>query len=409
MDPPSTPAPQVSNFSAIPTQPQPNPKGGINAITLRSGTQLKEKKVKDPSPIKITQEEEGIEIEEIEEEEEAQVIVEDEETQPTSEVPKNKGAMEEEIAQPIPFLTLAKKARNRMELDPKMVEMFKKVEVTIPLFDVIHQVPKYAKFLKDLCINKDRILELETIPLGSSIFALMGALPEKCDDPGPCIVTCTVDGVQFLDCMCDLGVCLSIMPLSVYRILKLPPLKRSTARFILVDKSIINMTGVAEDVLVNIKGLVFPIYFYVLEMPSSESERASSILLGRPFLRTSRFKLDAYFGTYLFEIDGRVVSFSLEEAMKHPPKNHFLFWCDPIDNIVAEVHLEKLDEKHMIEDISENPSEANALPHPDHLEVQISSQDKKVELKPLPPHLKYSYLDEAHKFPVIIAKELNPQ
>ncbi|XP_025692849.1 uncharacterized protein [Arachis hypogaea] len=381
MDPPSTPAPQVSNFSAIPTQPQPNPKGGINAITLRSGTQLKEKKVKDPSPIKITQEEEGIEIEEIEEEEEAQVIVEDEETQPTSEVPKNKGAMEEEIAQPIPFLTLAKKARNRMGLDPKM----------------------------DLCINKDRILELETIPLGSSIFALMGALPEKCDDPGPCIVTCTVDGVQFLDCMCDLGVCLSIMPLSVYRILKLPPLKRSTARFILVDKSIINMTGVAEDVLVNIKGLVFPIYFYVLEMPSSESERASSILLGRPFLRTSRFKLDAYFGTYLFEIDGRVVSFSLEEAMKHPPKNHFLFWCDPIDNIVAEVHLEKLDEKHMIEDISENPSEANALPHPDHLEVQISSQDKKVELKPLPPHLKYSYLDEAHKFPVIIAKELNPQ
>ncbi|XP_015965794.1 uncharacterized protein LOC107489561 [Arachis duranensis] len=362
MDPSSNSAPQAPNSSAIPSQPQPNPEGDINAITLRSGTQLKERKVKDPSPIIITQEEEGIEIEEIEEEEKAQVIVEDEETQPTSEAPKNKGAVEEEIDQPILFPTLAKKARKRMELDPKMVEMFKKVEVTIPLFDAIHQVPKYAKFLKDLCMNKDRILELETIPLGSSISTLMGALPEKCDDSGPCMVTCTVDGVQFLDCMCDLGACVSIMPLSVYRILRLPPLKRSTARFVLVDKSIITVTDVVEDVLVNIKGLVFLIDFYFLEMSSSESERASSILLGRPFLRTSKFKLDAYSGTYSFEIDGRVVSFSLEEAMKHPPENHFLFRCDPIDNIVAEVHLAKLDEKHMIEDISENPSEANALP-----------------------------------------------
>ncbi|XP_015944781.1 uncharacterized protein LOC107469904 [Arachis duranensis] len=359
-DPPSTSAPQAPNSSAIPSQPQPNPKGGINAITLRSGTQLKEKKVKDASPIIINQEEKGIEIEEIEEEEEAQVIVEDEETQPTSEAPKNKGAMEEEITQPIPFPTLAKKARKRMELDAKIVEMFKNVEVTIPLFDAIHQVPKYTKFLKDLCMNKDRILELETIPLGSSISALMGALPEKCDDPGPGMVTCTVDGVQFLDCMCDLGACISIMPLSVYRILRLPPLKRSTTRFILADKSIISVTGVTEDVFVNIK-------------------------------------------------DGRVVSFSQEEAMKHPLVNHSLFRCDPIDNIVAKVHFAKLDEKHIIENTSENPSEVNALPHLDHPKVQASSQDQKVELKPLPPHLKYSYLDEAHKFPVIIARELNPQ
>ncbi|XP_015970241.1 uncharacterized protein LOC107493698 [Arachis duranensis] len=406
MDPPSNSTPHPPNPSAIPSQPQPNPKGGINAITLRSRTQLKEKKGKDPSPIIITQEEEGVEIEE---DEAPQVTVEDEETQPTSEAPKNKRTVEEEIAQPIPFPTVAKKARKRMELDPKMIEMFKKVEVTIPLFDAIHQVSKYAKPLKDLCMNKDRILELENIPLGSSIFALMGALPEKCDDPGPCMVTCTVNGVQFLDCMCDLGACVSIMPLSVYKELKLPPLKRSMARFVLADKSIITVTGVAEDVLVNIEELVFLIDFYVLEMPSSESERAPSILLGRPFLRIYRFKLDAYSGTYSFEIDGRVVSFSLEEAIKHPPENHSLFRSDPIDNIVAEEHLAKLDEKYMIEDTNEDPCQANTLHHPDHPKIQTPSQDQKVELKPLPPHLKYSYLDEAHKLPVIIAKELNPQ
>ncbi|XP_052116536.1 uncharacterized protein LOC127746657 [Arachis duranensis] len=347
-------------------------------------------------------------MEEVEEEETTQVIIEDE-AQPTKETSKAKRTLEEEIAQPLPFPTLAKKARKRIELDPKLVEMFKKVEVTIPLFDDIHQVPRYAKFLKDLCMNKDRILELETIPLGSSISALMGALPKKCDDLGPCMVTCTVNGVQFIDCMCDLGACVSIMPLSVYWVLKLPPLKRSTTRFVLADKSIITVTGVVEDVLVNIKGLVFPIDFYVLEMPSSETERALSILLGRPFLRTSRFKLDAYSGTYSFEIDRRVVSFSLEEAMKHPPENHSLFQCDPIDNMVAEVHLAKLDEKYMIEEANEGPSELNITHHTNHPETQTSKNEKKMDLKPLPPHLRYSYLDEAQELPVIIAKELTPQ
>ncbi|XP_072073982.1 uncharacterized protein [Arachis hypogaea] len=280
-----------------------------------------------------------------------------------------------------------------------MVKMFKKVEVTIPLFDAIHQVPKYAKFLKDLCMNKDRIHELETIPLGSFISALMGSIPEKCVDPGPCLVSCVIDGVQFIDCMCDLGACVSIMPLSIYHLLKLPPLKRSAARFVLADKSIITVSGIAEDVLVDIKGLIFPIDFHIIEMPPRESETASSILLGRPFLRTSRFKLNAHSGTYSFKIDGRVVSFSLEEAMRHPPENHFVFRCDLIDNIVAEVHCAKLEEKNMIEENSEDPSE----------EVQATSQVQKLELKPLPPHLKYSYLDEAHKFPVIIAREVNPQ
>ncbi|XP_025685118.1 uncharacterized protein [Arachis hypogaea] len=260
-----------------------------------------------------------------------------------------------------------------------MVKMFKKVEVTIPLFDAIHQVPKYAKFLKDLCMNRDRIHELETIPLGSFISALMGSIPEKCVDLGPCLASCVIDGVQFIDCMCDLGACVSIMPLSIYHLLKLPPLKWSAARFVLADKSIITVSGIAEDVLVNIKSLIFPIDFHIIEMPPSESERASSILLGRPFLRTSRFKLDAHSGTYSFEIDGRVVSFSLEETMRQPLENHSIFRCDLIGNIVAEVHYAKLEEKHMVEEDSEDPSE----------EVQVTSQEQKLELKSLPPHLKF--------------------
>ena len=192
-------------------------------------------------------------------------MAKDEDAKSQKEAPKGADAIEDAI--PIPFPQLARKPRKQLEPDPKMVEIFKKVEVTIPLFDVIQQVPKYAKFLKDLCIHKDKINELETIPLGSSISALMGGLPEKCGDPGPCMVNCTIGSVIFSDCMCDLGACVSIMPLSIYDTLRLPPLKRSAARFVLADKSIITVVGVAKDVLVGIKGLTFPTDFYILEMP----------------------------------------------------------------------------------------------------------------------------------------------
>jgi len=71
------------------------------------------------------------------------------------------------------------------------------------------------------------------------------------------MVKCTIGGVIFSDCMCDLGACVSIMPLSIYDTLRLPPLKRSVTRFVLADKSIITVVGIAKNVLVSIKGLTF--------------------------------------------------------------------------------------------------------------------------------------------------------
>ncbi|XP_025678361.1 uncharacterized protein [Arachis hypogaea] len=290
-----------------------------------------------------------------------------------------------------------------------MVEIFKKVEVTIPLFDTIRQVPKYAKFLKDLCMNKEKIQDLETIPLGSSISILMGDIPEKCGDPGPCLVTCTIDGVQFVDCICDLGACVSIMPLSVYEVLKLSPLKRSATRFVLADKSIFSVVGITEDVLVSIKGLVFLIDFHILKIPPSDSRRTSSILLGKPFLKTSWFKLDAFSGTYSFEIDGREVSFNLDEAMRHPPEDHSIFRYDFIDNAVAEVHQEDFDGKSMIQGPNVESShvcEEDAFSPPMSPDDKAPSHQKNVDLKQLPSHLKYAFLEDDQKLPVIVAKEL---
>ncbi|XP_020992488.1 uncharacterized protein LOC110278583 [Arachis duranensis] len=106
--------------------------------------------------------------------------------------------------------------------------------------------------------------------------------------------------------------------------------------------------------------------------------KPSSILLGRPLLKTSKFKSDAFSGTYSFEIDGRAVSFNLNEAMKHPPEGHSIFQCDIIDETIAVVHQEEVEEAHMEQGPSVgNPSEHNEdiIPSPLALDDPVPSQE----------------------------------
>ncbi|XP_016166093.1 uncharacterized protein LOC107608853 [Arachis ipaensis] len=245
--------------------------------------------------------------------------------------PKRKTLLEEPL--PIPFPTLAKKAKKHEELNPNMVEVFKKVKVTVPLFQAIQQVSKYAKFLKDVCTHKDKLGNLNTKPVDDSISSL---LPEKCNDPGPCLVTCLIGGMKFMDFMYDLGACVSIMPLSVYERLNLSPLKRSGVRFVKADKRIVSIVEIAENVLVNIQGLLFAVDFHILETPPIDSNKPSFIHLGRPFLKTARFKLDAHSGVYFFESYGKLVKFTLEESNKPVLEAYSSFGCDIIEDQVIE-------------------------------------------------------------------------
>ncbi|XP_015954883.1 uncharacterized protein LOC107479247 [Arachis duranensis] len=305
---------------------------------------------------------------------------------------------------------MVKKAKKTPEFDLDMLQVFKKVEVTIPLLDAIQQIPMYAKFLKDLCTHKNRLGELETLSLGSSISSLMEPIPRKYGDPGPCLVSCRIGGYTFHDCMCDLGACVSIMLLSIYVQLNLAPLKKSAARFALADKSVITVMGIAEDVLVAIKDLVFPIDFYILEMPPTESRSSSSVLLGSPFLKTSKFKLDAFTGIYSFGVGDKTIKFNLEEAMKHPPEEHSMLRCDMIDEVVAEVQEEDHEKLcyptvEEMDDQGDEPEEVvkSELHELDGKEPHLET---KSELKPLPSYLMYAFLEENQRFPVIIASEL---
>ncbi|RYQ95687.1 hypothetical protein Ahy_B08g091032 isoform A [Arachis hypogaea] len=396
---------QPSSTSNLPSQLQPNPKGGLNVITLRSGTTLEEI----PPRVMGDIYEEEVVVGAPHEEE--VVDKRHEEEGVNLKEPKRKAIVDESI--PIPFPSMVKKVKKTPEFDLNMLQVFKKVEVIIPLLDAIQQILKYANFLKDLCTHKDRIGELETLSLGSSISSLMEPIPKKYGDPGPCLVSYCIGGRIFHDCMCDLGACVSIMPLSIYVRLNLAPLKKLAARFSLADKSVITVMGIAEDVLVAIKDLVFPVDFYILEMPPTENRSSSSVLLGRPFLKTSKFKLDAFTDTYSFEVGDKTIKFNLEEAMKHPPEEHSVLRCDVIDEVVAEVQEEDHNKLcyPIVEEANDQEDEhekvvKNELHEPDEKEPQL---EVKSELKPVPSHLKYAFLEDNQRFSVIIASELSSE
>ena len=61
---------------------------------------------------------------------------------------------------------------------------------------------------------------------------------------------------------------------------------------------------------------------------------SSPILLGRPFLMTSKTKIDVYSGTLTMEFDGKIIQFNIYDATKCPSQAHSIFVIDVIDPFI---------------------------------------------------------------------------
>ena len=75
-----------------------------------------------------------------------------------------------QISLPFPSKSIPAK---KVELGFYLFETFKKVKVNIPLLDVIKQIPKYGKFLKDLCTYKRKLKGNEQVKMGRYVSALI--------------------------------------------------------------------------------------------------------------------------------------------------------------------------------------------------------------------------------------------
>jgi hypothetical protein len=176
-------------------------------------------------------------------------------------------------------------------------------------------------------------------------------LPPKCKDPGMFTIPCKIGNLGIAKAMCDLGASINVMPLSVYQRLNVGPLKETGIIVQLADRSNVYPEGVLEDVLVQVNGLVFPADFYVLDMDDSDSHTSSLILLGRPFLKTSKTKIDVNDGTLTMEFDGEVIKFNIYDAMKHPSDISTVFVADVIN---PSPQAPKLESKSLFEHLARN-------------------------------------------------------
>ncbi|RDX74346.1 hypothetical protein CR513_45917, partial [Mucuna pruriens] len=71
-------------------------------------------------------------------------------------------------------------------------------------------------------------------------------------------------------------------------------------------------------------------------MEDETSEKESTLILGRPFLMTTRTKIDIHAETLSMEFGDTLVQFNIFKAMKHPTKDHSLFGIDVIEELVEE-------------------------------------------------------------------------
>ncbi|XP_050122877.1 uncharacterized protein LOC126600335 [Malus sylvestris] len=247
------------------------------------------------------------------------------------------------------------------QTDKEILDTFRKVQVNLPLLDAIKQVPKYAKFLKELCTNKRRFNDQETVALSEEASAvLQRKLPPKLKDAGSFTIPCVIGGKEFGRALCDLGASINLMPYSVYESLNLGELKETKVIIQLADRSNRYPKGLLEDVLVQVNELIFPADFFVLEMEHDPMPTALPLILGRPFLRTARTKIDVYDGTLTMEIDGEIVKFRIFDAMR----------------IVL---------------------------------MKVWDKAPKLELKSIPEYLKYAFLGEEETLPVIISSQLTAE
>ena len=136
-----------------------------------------------------------------------------------------------------------------------ILEVFKKVELNIHLLDAIKQIPKYAKFLKELCTNKRayKLKRYKTVSMGEVVSAVVQKnMPLKQKDLGAFTIPYVIGNASFKRALCDLGASISVMPKHVYDSLSLEPLNKTKIVIQLADRSFFYPLGVIEDVLVKI-------------------------------------------------------------------------------------------------------------------------------------------------------------
>nr|XP_025692668.1 uncharacterized protein LOC112794916 [Arachis hypogaea] len=201
---------------------------------------------------------------------------------------------------------------------PKFLEVFKKLEINIPLVEALEQMPLYAKFLKELINKKRNWHEKETMLMTQEYSAvILKGLPLKLKDPRSFFLPCTMENISIDKALCDLGARINLMPYSMMRRLCIEEVKLTQMSLELVDKSLVLLKGVIENLLIKVDTFIFLADFVILDL---DEEGGDSIILGRPFLATVRAIIDVEQGELTLRVHDERITLNVFQEAQHTDK-----------------------------------------------------------------------------------------
>ncbi|CAM8997133.1 unnamed protein product [Rhodiola kirilowii] len=233
-------SPLTNEPGRLPSQTIQNPKGNVNVVTLKSGRKLVGKPMEqeeDKSPRLPEKEQmrpEALGTLEQDAAEKNEDAFEEEGNAPEERMPdpvpaaSPVQASEEhkeclmprtetsKISVALPFPVPARVPKQHV-MDEDVFELFSKVKINIPLLEAIKQIPRYAKFLKELCTNRRRSTRNDQELISRDVSAVMQRkVPPKCGDPGTYTIPYTIGNIRIENCMLDLGASINVLPFSIY-------------------------------------------------------------------------------------------------------------------------------------------------------------------------------------------------
>ncbi|GJY80930.1 reverse transcriptase domain-containing protein [Tanacetum coccineum] len=313
------------------------------------------------------------------------------------------------------------KANDQIE---KFYEIFRDLSFEISFTDALMLMPKFASTLKTLIGNKEKLSEMARTPLNENCSAvILNKLPKKLGDPGRFLIPCEFSGINTCNALADLGASINLMPYSVWKTLSLSELTPTCMTLELAD------------------------HFVVVDF---EPDPRVPLILGRSFLKTSHALIDVYEGEITLRVGREAITFNLDQTSRYTANyNHMttneltsliwlvkntlkkflvslisrLFYDEPISREIDATYYDPEGDILILEALL-NSEPLPPLPnHKDYSpgirkELKVveaktvkSSIDEppEVELKDLPPHLEYAFLEGDDKLPVIIAKDLKDE
>nr|GEY73199.1 reverse transcriptase domain-containing protein [Tanacetum cinerariifolium] len=244
-----------SSSSSLPSNTILNPKGEAKAITTRSGMSYKEPPILPPGveqqePTEATTDTElpstGIIQPSLVQ---VEVQVDKPIEEPSIVIPKAKANL------PFPSRLQKEKLQETDDiLAAKFMEIFRDLHFELSFTDALMHRPKFAPMFKKLLNNKDKLIELTKTPLNKNCsVVVLKKLLEKMGDPGRFMIPCDFSEFDNFLALADLGASINLMPLSIWKKLRLPTLNDTKMVLELADRTISKPTGVAENVFIKVE------------------------------------------------------------------------------------------------------------------------------------------------------------